>query len=314
MKILVTGGAGFIGSHIVDALLGEGHEVHILDDFSTGKEENLNPAAKLHRMDVSDTAAVTSLLERERFEVINHHAAQLDVRRSVAEPQYDARVNIMGSLNLLEAGVKNGLRKFIFASSGGTVYGEQDYFPADENHPIRPISPYGIAKSTVENYLYYYHLQYGISAIALRYPNIFGPRQNPHGEAGVVAIFALKLMAGEQPVINGDGSQTRDYLLVNDVVKANLAALKFEGSGNFNLGTSVETDVTRIFDIVNAYYGNRAQRKFGPAKAGEQQRSVLSAKLIADVMGWTPGHDFDSGMQITLDWFSKRYSSRNVHS
>jgi UDP-glucose 4-epimerase len=313
MKILVTGGAGFIGSHIVDAYLGLGHEVHIIDDFSTGKEENLNPAAQVHRHDIADRDAVTALLARERFEVINHHAAQMDVRRSVADPQFDARVNIMGSINLLEAGVQNGLRKLIFASSGGTVYGEQEYFPADESHPLRPISPYGIAKATVEKYMYFYQLQYGLNTVALRYANIYGPRQNPHGEAGVVAIFAQKMLAGSTPTINGDGGQTRDYVMVEDVVQANVLALSHEGGGNFNIGMGVETDVVRIFDVVNDYCGGKHSRTFGPAKPGEQRRSVLSGALISRTMGWKPRHDFESGMKVTLDWFAAQRSKSNVH-
>ncbi len=311
MKILVTGGAGFIGSHIVDAYLSLGHEVHIIDDFSTGKEENLHPAAVVHRHDISDSAAVAALMQRERFEVINHHAAQMDVRKSVADPQFDAKVNILGSINLLEHGIQNGLKKFIFASSGGTVYGEQEIFPATESHPLRPISPYGIAKATVEKYMYFYQVQYGLQAVALRYANIYGPRQNPHGEAGVVAIFAQKMMAGVSPIINGDGGQTRDYVMVEDVVQANVLSLSFEGSGNFNIGTGVETDVVQIFEVVNAYCGGHLARQFGPAKLGEQRRSVLSGALIGATMGWQPRHDFKGGMKVTLDWFSSR--NDNVH-
>ena len=223
MKIIVTGGAGFIGSHIVDAYCALGHDVVILDNFSSGKIENCNPKARIITMDIT-AEAINNLFEKERFDVLNHHAAQMDVRVSVNDPQFDASTNILGGLNLYEAAKKNGVKKIIFASSGGTVYGEQQEFPASEDHPKQPLSPYGISKLANEHYLYYYKQEYGISSVILRYANIYGPRQNPHGEAGVVAIFTNKLLAGQEPVINGDGLQTRDYVFVSDVVQANIHA------------------------------------------------------------------------------------------
>jgi len=308
MKILVTGGAGFIASHIVDACLFAGHEVHIVDDFSTGKEENINPDAQFFEMDITDVS-IRHLMADQRYKCVIHHAAQLDVRKSVSDPAFDANVNVVGTLNLLQAGLENGLEKFIFASSGGTVYGEQEYFPADEKHPIRPISPYGVAKASVEHYLHYYKEIQGLDYVSLRYANIYGPRQNPHGEAGVVAIFANKMLLNEQPVINGDGLQTRDYVFVSDVVQANMLALEYAGSGCFNIGTGIETNVVELFDQVNEFFGGKFERKFGEAKAGEQKRSVLSHGLIKEKMGWAPEYNFKDGMQETLSWFKERFDS-----
>ena len=223
MKILVTGGAGFIASQIADAYITEGHIVTIVDDLSTGFEENVNPAAKFVKINIGDPGIV-DLFNKEKFDLVNHHAAQMDVRKSVADPIFDANTNIMGTINLLQSCVKSGVKKIIFASTGGAVYGEQEYFPADESHPTSPISPYGITKLTIEKYLYFYYLEHKLNYTILRYSNVYGLRQNPFGEAGVVAIFINKLLKGEQPVINGSGEQTRDYVFVEDVVKANLLA------------------------------------------------------------------------------------------
>lgn len=227
MNILVTGGAGFIASHIVDAYIQLGHSVSVLDNLSTGREKNLNPRASFVHQDVRDADAMRNLFARQKFDVVNHHAAQMDVRRSVADPVFDASVNILGVLTLLEECMKGGVSKVIFASSGGAIYGEQDYFPADEKHPTRPISPYGVAKLSTEQYLFYYKAVYGLDSVNLRYANIYGPRQNPEGEAGVVAIFTSRMLSGSAPIINGEGKQTRDYVFVGDVVRANVLALDF---------------------------------------------------------------------------------------
>jgi UDP-glucose 4-epimerase len=305
MRILVTGGAGFIGSHVVDAYVNAGHEVIVVDDLSTGKRENLHPQARFIQADIQDPA-VRQLIVKERVETLNHHAAQMDVRRSVADPLFDARVNILGMLNLLEGAREAGVKKIIFASSGGTVYGEQARFPADEEHPTCPICPYGVSKRTGEHYLYFYNAEYRIPYIALRYANIYGPRQDPHGEAGVVAIFTLRFFSGQQPVINGDGKQTRDYVFVGDVARANLAALQTEYTGPINIGTGIETDVNQLFDHLRHLTGSSLLQVHGRAKPGEQRRSVLSWKRAAQVLGWQPQMELEEGLRQTVEYFRRR--------
>jgi UDP-glucose 4-epimerase len=303
MKILVTGGAGFIASHIVDAYVKMGHDVVIVDNFSTGRRENINPAAKVYEADVRDAARIDEIFQREHFEVVNHHAAQMDVRRSVTDPVFDASVNIIGVLTLLESCVKHGVRRVLFASSGGAMYGDQDYFPADEKHPTRPISPYGVAKLTTEQYLFYYHTVHGISSVALRYANVYGPRQNPHGEAGVVAIFTTRMLAGEQPLINGDGKQTRDYVFVGDVVQANVLGLAYKDFDCFNIGTGVETDVNELFHVIRDALKSSAPEKHGPVKPGEVTRSVLDHAKIKRVLGWQPSVTLSEGLRRTVEYF-----------
>lgn len=303
LKILVTGGAGFIGSHIADKYLSLGHEVSIVDNLVTGSRENLNPKATFFQVDVRDTDKLKGIFEEGKFDLVNHHAAQMDVRRSVADPVYDASVNILGVLNILELCRSHGVNRVIFASSGGAIYGEQDYFPADEMHPTRPISPYGVAKLTTENYLFYYKAVYGVDSVSLRYANVYGPRQNPKGEAGVVAIFASKMLAGEQPVINGDGKQTRDYVYVGDVVQANVLALQCPGLQVFNVGTGVETDVNTVFGHIRKSSGASALENHGEGKKGEQLRSVLDARKIQAALGWKPTVPFDEGVQRTVEYF-----------
>ncbi len=303
MNILVTGGAGFIGSHVVDEYIRLGHRVAIIDNLSTGRRININPAATFYEADIRDAAAMQRIFERERFDLLNHHAAQMDVRRSVEDPVYDASVNILGALTLLECCVRTGVRRVVFASSGGAIYGEQDYFPADESHPTRPISPYGVAKLTTEQYLFYYQYVHGIDSISLRYANIYGPRQNPEGEAGVVAIFATRFLSQRQPVINGDGLQTRDYVYVSDVVRANVLALNCPGSHVFNIGTGIETDVNQLFMYLKAATVSSAEERHGPAKKGEQRRSVLSSKKIETVLGWRPTVSIEEGLRQTVEYF-----------
>ena len=305
MRILVTGGAGFIGSHIVDTYINAGHDVIVVDDLSTGKRGNLNPKARFVQADIQDPT-VRQLIVQEKIEVLNHHAAQMDVRRSVADPLFDARINILGMLNLLEGGREAGVKKVIFASSGGTVYGEQETFPATEEHATRPICPYGVSKRTGEHYLYFYHVEYRIPYIALRYANIYGPRQDPHGEAGVVAIFTLKLLAGEQPIINGDGKQTRDYVFVGDVARANLAALQTDYTGPINIGAGSETDVNQLFGHLRHLTGSAAPETHGPAKPGEQRRSVLAWGRAQQLLGWQPGMKIEEGLRRTVEYFRTR--------
>ena len=309
MRILVTGGAGFIGSHVTDALVDSGHEVHVLDDLSGGFAENLNPAAQFHRLDIRSEAAA-DLFEEHRFDVLVHHAAQMDVRRSVADPAFDADVNVLGFLNLMEAGRRNGLRKVIFASTGGAIYGEPDYVPQDEKHPTRPLSPYGITKLVTEKYLFFYRETHGVDYVALRYGNIYGPRQNPHGEAGVVAIFIQRMLQGKQAYVNGPGTQTRDYVYVGDVVRANLRALDYDGSGIFNVGTGVETDVNYLFRTIRSHLGSEMEERHAEAKPGEQQRSVLSYERSSRALGWRPEVEVAEGLRRTVDWFVARHRER----
>lgn len=301
MRIVVTGGAGFIASHIVDAYLERGHEVHIVDDLSTGQSINLNPRADLHEVDIADPKAAR-LIERIKPDALSHHAAQMDVRHSVADPGFDARVNIIGFINLLEACKNCAVKKVMFASSGGAVYGEQDVFPAAEDHPTRPASPYGVSKRAGELYLSYYQQAFGLPYIALRYANIYGPRQSAQGEAGVVAIFLSLLLTGKTPVINGDGGQTRDYVYVGDVVAANVAALDSRFVGAVNIGTGVETDVVMIFDHLRRAVGSQIEAVHGPAKPGEQRRSCLDARLAAQVLGWRPQTTLADGLLRTAEY------------
>jgi UDP-glucose 4-epimerase len=305
MKLLVTGGAGFIGSHVADAAIAKGCDVHIMDDMSGGREENIPTEATVHKLDIRSTEAA-ALIKQERFDVLCHHAAQMDVRKSVADPAFDAGINVLGFLNLMEAGRQSGLKKVTFASTGGAIYGEPDYAPQDENHALRPLSPYGITKRVTEHYLYFYQQTYGIEHVALRYANVYGPRQNPHGEAGVVAIFSERLLKGEPVFINGPGKQTRDYVFVGDVVRANMAALDFEGSDIFNVGTGVETDVNTLFHHIRDLAGSSAEEAHAPAKAGEQMRSVLSYAKAEKTLGWTPQTDLRAGLAETVAWFRAR--------
>jgi len=307
LKILITGGAGFIASHITDAFIEEGHDVTVLDDLSTGFEKNLNAKAKFVKMNICDPD-IEGLFENGKFDLVNHHAAQMDVRRSVADPAFDANINILGTINLLQSSVKHGIKKFMFASTGGAVYGEQVFFPANEEHQTNPVSPYGISKLSVEKYLYYYHNEYGLKHTILRYANIYGPRQNPFGEAGVVAIFCNKLLNGEQPIINGDGKQTRDYVYVQDVVKANLLTLNDETSSVYNVGTGIENNVNELFSKLNKIIGNNQVEKHGPPTLGEQKRSVISSEKLFDKLNWKPSIMLDKGLKDTVAFFEKNLS------
>jgi UDP-glucose 4-epimerase len=231
----------------------------------------------------------------------------MDVRRSVADPKFDASVNVLGGLNIFEAAREFHVKKIIFSSTGGAIYGEQDYFPADEEHPVRPLSPYGITKLVTEKYLSYYKQVHGIDHVVLRYANVYGPRQNPHGEAGVVAIFARKMLHGESPIINGDGKQTRDYTFVGDVVRGNLLALKSSGSNIFNIGTGIETDVNQLFQILRGWLNPACAGSHGPAMQGEQRRSVITYKKIERELGWSPVVELSEGLRLTAEYFKKKF-------
>ncbi|MBN2357561.1 NAD-dependent epimerase/dehydratase family protein [candidate division KSB1 bacterium] len=302
MKILVTGGAGFIASHIVDAYIQAGHEVTVLDNLVTGKKENINPKAVFYHLDIQD-AQVVDIFAKHRFDLVNHHAAQMDVRRSVEDPVYDARNNVLGMLNILQACVKTGVQRFIFASSGGAVYGEQVTFPADERHQTQPYSPYGITKLVGEKYLFFYALTYQLGYTILRYANVYGPRQNPHGEAGVVAIFCRRLLDGQQPIIFGNGEQTRDFVYVKDVVTANVKALDRKDNEILNIGTSTETTINEVYEHLNALIGAGMAQKHGPAKEGEQFRSVIDYGYAKKVLDWQPQYDLQTGLKETVAYF-----------
>ncbi|MGA6992343.1 MAG: NAD-dependent epimerase/dehydratase family protein [Candidatus Deferrimicrobiaceae bacterium] len=305
MKILVTGGAGFIGSNIADAYADAGHEVIVLDDLSSGKKENVPAAARFVLCDIgSDTA--TEAIRTFRPEVVNHHAAQINVRASVADPGFDAKVNILGTIRLLEACRQYGVRKFLFASSGGAGYGEQESFPADESHPLRPVSPYGAAKMSVELYLNFYRAQYGLDYTSLRYANVYGPRQDPHGEAGVVAIFCERLLKGQTAIVNGDGEQTRDYVYAGDVVRANVAALERGGGRAINIGTGIETSVNTLFRILRDSSGSTQEEIHGPVQPGEQRRSCLENLLALEELGWYPEVALEEGLARTLSFFREK--------
>ena len=302
MRVLLTGGAGFIGSHVAEGLLARGHEVAVVDNLSTGKRGNVPDGAHFYKEDVRTGCA--EVFEEFEPEALCHQAAQMDVRRSVAEPDFDAEVNVLGTVRLLQNCVEHGVRKVVFASTGGAVYGEQEVFPASEDHSQYPISPYGVSKLAGERYLHYYSVQYGISYSALRYANVYGPRQDPHGEAGVVAIFCGNLAAGRPSTINGTGEQTRDYVYVGDVARSNVLALEEDPpSGAYNIGTGIETSVNELYSFLLDISGKDLPPKHGPAKPGEQARSSIDPSHASSTFGWRPETDLATGLQQTLQYF-----------
>jgi len=303
MKILVTGGAGFIGSHIVDKYIDLGHQVVVIDNLVTGFKKFINLKAKFYKVDICDREAVEKVFTSEKPELINHHAAQMDVRKSVADPKFDAETNIIGLLNLLQAGKTSGVKKVIFASTGGAVYGDTQVLPTPETYCCRPVSPYGISKLTSEHYLDFYANNYGTSYIALRYSNVYGPRQNPHGEAGVVAIFMQKLLKGEQPKITRDGKQSRDFVFVADVVAANIAALTYTENLIVNIGTGIGTSINELYDKIQAVCGTSFPKTYIPKRPGEQQVSVLDINLAKEKLNWQPISSLDDGLKLTADYF-----------
>lgn len=307
MKVLITGGAGFIGSHITDRVLSEGHEAVIVDNLSSGKEKNINPSAIFYKVDISDPK-LEKVIAKERPDIICHHAAQINVRKSTEDPVFDAQVNILGTIHLLELARKYGCKHLIFASSGGAIYGEQEKLPADENHSKIPLSPYGITKLTGENYLYFYKQEYGVNYTALRYGNVYGPRQDPHGEAGVIAIFTQRMLRGEEVIINGTGAQTRDYVFVGDVVEANMRAIAKREvySGPFNVGTGLETSVNQLFKSLILLTKSDIEEVHGPAKKGEQMRSSLDYSKIKRKLGWEPQVSLQKGLEKTVEYFNNQ--------
>ena len=303
MRILVTGGAGFIGSNVVDAFINAGHTVGILDNLTTGKKENLNPKAAFFELDIRDKN-VSDVLAEFKPEIIDHHAAQIDVRKSVSDPVYNAEVNELGTLNLLEAAVKNKVRKIIFSSTGGALYGEiTKKSGGDENHPQEPISPYAITKRSVEMYLYAYKVLHGLTYTVLRYGNVYGPRQDPLGEAGVIAIFCGKMRKGEVPTIYGDGNQLRDYVYVGDIADVNLLAVEKGDNQTYNIGTGKGTSVNQLFAYLKEIMRFDKNAVYAPPRTGELFRSVLSGKKIKKALGWKPQTRIKKGLKSTLKWY-----------
>jgi len=305
MKVLVTGGAGFIGSHLVDRLIQEGHEVVVVDNLSTGKRRNLNRAARFFKIDIQSWR-LERVFRNERPNVVMHLAAQMDVRKSVEDPVFDAQVNVLGTLNVLQQAVRHGVRKVVFSSSGGAIYGEQETYPAPESHVTRPLSPYGISKLCGEQYLSYYQRVSGLQVVSLRYANVYGPRQDPDGEAGVVAIFIQKLLNNEQAIVNGNGRQTRDFIYVEDVVEANLAVMGQETQGIYNVGTGEETSINDVLRILVGHTNSTCKELHGPSKRGEQVRSVIDASKIRQELSWEPRTELSEGLKRTIEYFRER--------
>ena len=312
MRVMVTGGAGFIGSTLVDRLLGDGHEVDVVDDLSSGTLVNLAGARSrkpgrftFHRLDIRSTGLVDLITSRSP-EVIMHLGAQMDVRVSVAKPVFDAEVNILGSLNVCQGALAAGVRKVVFAGSGGTLYGEPEDLPVREGHSQHPLSPYGVSKKAVGDYLHYYREIHGLDSTVLALANVYGPRQDPHGEAGVVAIFAGKLLAKDRATVFGDGSQTRDFVFVEDVVDAFVKGADAGGGLILNIGTGVETSVQGLYDAMARLAGFPEPPRYAPARAGELARSALDPGRAATHLGWTPQVDMDTGLAKTLAWFRDR--------
>lgn len=302
MKVLVTGGAGFIASHVVDLLIASGYEIVVVDNLSTGRRANLNPAATLVEMDIRDSR-LADVFAHERPDYVNHHAAQMDVRRSITDPIFDASVNVLGSINVIECARTARVKRFVYISTGGAVYGEPVYLPCDEDHPINPICQYGASKHTVEHYLFMYRVNYGLDYAVLRYPNVYGPRQDPNGEAGVIAIFTGQMLADEQVVINGDGEQVRDFVYVEDCARANLLALTMGQSGIYNLGSGRGTSVNDIYRTLKARTGYGRHAIHAPAKLGETRAIFLKAERARDEFGWTPVVALEEGLARTVDYF-----------
>jgi UDP-glucose 4-epimerase len=305
MKTLVTGGAGFIGSNLVDALVAHGDDVAVIDNLATGKRANLEHAlangAELIELDVRDAEGVAAAVERVGPEVIFHLAAQIDVRKSVADPAHDSRVNVEGTINVLAAAQASGVRRLINTSTGGAIYGEGQILPAPEDHPVAPESPYGLSKFCAENYCALFTRLHGLSTVSLRYGNVYGPRQDPLGEAGVIAIFCGKLLEGGRPQIFGDGTQTRDYVYVGDVVDANLRAANSDATGAFNVGRGVETSVVDIVEALAAQSDDGFEADHLPARTGEVQHIALDTSRTKAELGWEPQVDLDQGLARTLD-------------
>ena len=301
--VLVTGGAGFIGSHLVDRLLSLGYRVVVVDDLSTGRLQNLNKGAVFHHASIT-RPGMEEIFEREQPSIVDHHAAQVSVTQSVKDPAKDAEINIQGTLNLIELSCRYGVDKFILSSSGGSMYGEPQYLPCDELHPVNPLSPYALSKHVAEQYLALYRRTYRLSYVSLRYGNVYGPRQDPHGEAGVVAIFSMAMLEGKQPRIFGTGEQERDFIYVDDVIDANILAME-AGQGEYNIGTGQPTSVNKIFEIIKGVIKYKWSPVFGPSRPGEVHKISLSSSKFESEFGWTPKVSLSQGISETVEYFRK---------
>ncbi len=313
MKILVTGGAGFIGNHLVNALIKRKNRVVVVDNLSTGVRENINPKAKFYKADITDFSRMNKIFGVEKPEIVFHLAAQADARKSIRNAREDIEINILGSLNVIELSIKNKVKKFIFSSSGGAIYGDTENRPTIEENSEYPLSPYGISKLTIDKYLNYYHKTLGLHFVSLRYANVYGPKQNSKGEFGVVAIFIDRMLSGEAPVINGSGAQTRDYVFIDDIVRANILALEhFEKNGIFNVGTGVETSLLELFKNINNYFGENKFKRFHTSlKLGEQESSCLDCSKIKKELKWKPEIEFPEGIKRTFEWLKEQKINLN---
>lgn len=305
MRVLVTGGAGFIASHLVDRLAEDGHRVVVIDNLSTGRKENVNPDASFYQIDICDIATLEEVFKKEKPEIVDHHAAHVNVRKSVEMPVYDANINILGSLNLCELSRKYQVRKFIYASTGGAVYGEPKALPVSETCPVEPLSQYGVSKHTVEHYLSVFYKLYNLNFTVLRYPNVYGPRQSPHGEAGVVAIFSEQILQNIRPTIFGDGSKTRDYVYVDDIIMANVFALNDNiGQGKiYNLGWGKEISDLDVFRTVRRILASNIEPIFSQKRPGEIDHISLDSSKARKELGWKPTIVFEEGIKLSVQYY-----------
>ncbi len=310
MRVIVTGGAGFIGSHVVDAYIEKGHDVVVIDNLNSGRKENINKKAVFFEADIRDRQALEKIIKDFKPEVINHHAAQISVVYSVKNPELDVDVNVKGTLNLVELAGKYDVKRFIFASTGGALYGEPRTLPCTEEHPVLPLAPYGIDKESAEHFIRIYAGIFGFDYVILRYANVYGPRQDPYGEAGVVAIFTMRMLKGEDCIIYGDGNQSRDFVFVEDVARANVLALDYKPRPDvlpiFNIATSRPTTVNKIFEILKKLTSYDKEPVFEKKREGEVYRIYLSYEKAKKYLGWSPSFSIEEGLKITVEWFKRR--------